>query len=482
MCKFKNALTKIILNNLLLKNHIRCKRKAWLNYHGNKSYQVWSPHNAIQSLTQYRNFQILTNNDLFFGKKGCEIGTDGLIGFKVQNKLGNYSNVEICPPLLKKVDGKSKWGDYKYIPVISKQGKKTTKENLIELSICAIIVEAFQESKIEKGLVISNFNNRFNVENISISRKLRDKTIFLYSQLKESLLGSIPEITQDRKKCAICTWQKYCDSEAKSKGFLTDIDGIGPKTSLLLEGVGISTIKELSNIEEKDLHMKLYNFQNNNLERTSNFINQAKSYLSGDASFKKHNRDFLKINSLIKKGFFIFDIESNPDEKHDFLYGFLSINNLYDKTEIESYEAILNINKQNSDKSIKQLFLKLASHEEWPILHYGETEKVSILHLAINCGMDKLKIDKLKFRFIDLHALIKKSWILPLRNYSLKTVANWTGFEWSQKNANGSRALYWWILYQNTLNKNYLKKIIQYNRDDCFATLEIARWLLKNSH
>ena len=63
----------------------------------------------------------------------------------------------------------------------------------------------------------------------------------------------------------------------------------------------------------------------------------------------------------------------------------------------------------------------------------------------------------------------------------MKSVANWTGFEWEQKQVSGSKALYWWIQYQITNNEIFLKKIIKYNRDDCMATLYIAKWLIKNS-
>ncbi len=68
-----------------------------------------------------------------------------------------------------------------------------------------------------------------------------------------------------------------------------------------------------------------------------------------------------------------------------------------------------------------------------------------------------------------------------IKNYSLKTVANWTGFQWEQKNVSGSKALYWWIQYKITKEDIFLKKIIKYNRDDCLATLNIAKWLIKNN-
>ena len=53
------------------------------------------------------------------------------------------------------------------------------------------------------------------------------------------------------------------------------------------------------------------------------------------------------------------------------------------------------------------------------------------------------------------------------------------GFQWEQKNVSGSKALYWWIQYKTTLNDLFLKKIIKYNQDDCLATLQIAKWLIK---
>ena len=49
-----------------------------------------------------------------------------------------------------------------------------------------------------------------------------------------------------------------------------------------------------------------------------------------------------------------------------------------------------------------------------------------------------------------------------------------------QKNVSGSKALYWWIQYQITENEIFLKKIIQYNKEDCLATLQSAEYLIKN--
>ncbi len=466
------------LNNLYLKSFIRCKRKAWLDYQGNKSDKIWSPHQSIEVINRYKNFYKLTNGDLYFGTKACKKGSSGVIGLKARSKVINNINAEIQPQLLKKVGGNSIWGEYKYIPVVYKLGHRTTKEHLFDLAFCSILLEPFQESKIEKGLVVSNFSNHINIEKIDLNQRLRKKVLNTFLNLNEYLKSSIPDITQDRKKCTICSWQKFCDTEAKDNGYLTDIDGIGAKTAFFLQKNGISNIEELAATRKVDLGEKLFQFKEQNFEKASKFINQAKAYLSGKPIriFENENLSDLLINK--DSGFFIFDIESNPDEKHDFLYGFLKVNNLFENIEDDFYEPILNL-KNNSKKSNQEIVKKLFSNKDWPVLHYGETERVSILNLAKQLNLDSKEIETLKSRFIDLHLIVRGSWILPIRNYSLKTVANWIGFKWKQKNVSGSKALYWWIQYKSTLNDLFLKKIIKYNRDDCLATHQIAKWLIK---
>ena len=109
------------------------------------------------------------------GKKACKRGSSGVIGLKARSKVINNINTEMQPQLLKKVGGHSKWGEYKYIPVVYKLGHRTTKEHLFDLAFSSMLLEPFQEAKIEKGLVISNFSNRINIEKIDLNPRLRKK-------------------------------------------------------------------------------------------------------------------------------------------------------------------------------------------------------------------------------------------------------------------------------------------------------------------
>ena len=467
------------MNTLYLKSFIRCKRKAWLDLKGTKSYEVWSAHKAIDKVNQFQIFTKLCNGDIYTGLKACENGYEGVIGLKIKGKFFQNIYAEIHPQLLLKTKGVSKWGPYKYLPAVYKLGHKTTKEHLLDLAFNSILLESFQESKIEKGLVISSFGNKANVEEIYLNKKLRKKVLNVLLSLNECLEGFMPEITQDRKKCTICSWQKFCDKEAKENGYLTDIDGIGSKTASLLKTNGISNTQKLASYSEKQLGEKLTKFNDQKFIKASKFVKQAQAYISGEPHYLANKNDTYDLFKKTSSGFYVFDIESNPEKKHDFLYGFLKINNLFTKKEDLNYEPILNL-ENNKSESHRQIIKILFSHREWPVLHYGETEKIAIINIAKNLNFSSEEIHLLTSRFIDLHNLIRNSLILPLKNYSLKTVSNWLGFKWMQKDVSGSKALYWWIQYQITENEIFLKKIIQYNKDDCLATLQIAKYLIKN--
>jgi len=429
------------LNSLHLKSFIRCKRKAWLDFKGKKSHEVWSPHKAIDKINQFQIFSEFCNSEIYTGLKACKNGYQGVIGLKIKGNLFQNINAEIRPQLLVKTEGKSKWGQYKYLPAVYKLGHKTTKEHLFDLAFSSMLLESFQESKIEKGLVISSFDEKVNVEEIYLNKKLRKKVLNVLLSLNECLEGFMPEITQDRKKCTICSWQKFCDKEAKENGYLTDIDGIGSKTASLLKTNGISDIQTLASYHEKQLGEKLSKFNDQKYLKASLFVKQAQAYISGEPYRISNTNETNDLREKTCSGFYIFDIESSPDDKHDFLYGFLEINNLFTKKEDLIYKPIFNL-KNNKRESYREIIEILFSQKEWPVLHYGETEKIAIINIAKNLNFSFEEIDSLASRFIDLHTLIRKSWILPLKNYGLKTVSNWLGFEWMQKNVSGSKALY----------------------------------------
>ena len=148
------------------------------------------------------------------------------------------------------------------------------------------------------------------------------------------------------------------------------------------------------------------------------------------------------------------------------------------------YHPILMLYQDTELKRWSRLKRKLNNHKDWPILHYGETEAIAIKKIAKNQLLSPLEINLLQERFIDIHLRVRENWILPVRSYGLKSIADWIGFKWSQPNPDGALALLWWRQWKNSLEENRsscksIDKIFTYNKDDCLATWAVAKWLLE---
>ena len=174
------------MNNFLLKSYLKCKRKAWLDFKGDKKYKSWSAQNSIQNFVEFKTFEEYTEKSLFSGLKGCEDGYMGVIGIKIHYNFKKDLESVITPSLLKKVKGESLWGKYKYIPAISKLGNRTTKEHLFDLALSSIAIEKFQNSKVDHGIVLKRYKNYIKAEKIFLKEKLKYKAINIFSELKNS--------------------------------------------------------------------------------------------------------------------------------------------------------------------------------------------------------------------------------------------------------------------------------------------------------
>ena len=347
------------------------------------------------------------------------------------------------------------------------------------------MIEQVQEFPVPKGITVSQNSKGLEIDQISINVGLKNQLIFSLEGLKKDLKKEgPPPITKDRKKCIVCSWQKFCGLEAKSQGDLSQVNGIGQKRRDVLQSLGINTIKDLANTNPEQLNQKLVNLSNQNQGLAKNIIKQAKCQLSGQPERLINNTVLPELESA--PGVILYDIESDSDIRQDFLHGFICIkhnNNGEWDIKNATYHPILMLYQESEKKRWGRLKRKINNYPDWPILHYGETELISIRKMALNQSINKEELIKLEKKFIDIHKRVKLNWLLPVQNYGLKDISSWTGFQWKQKNPDGAMALLWWRQWKgNELkrkkNLSPLKKIFIYNRDDCMATWSVVNWLL----
>ncbi len=478
---------KILITDRLLISWIRCKRKAWLDKFESQAFRRWSAHRSLQLDHQYKSFLAYCNKEVGRGINATQNGVSNVIGIRLKGNSQEGYPLEAHPLLLEKINGKSRLGKFKYRPVIARQGKKLTRANRLSIAMLAYLLEQFQGSPVKEGIAISLVSNKLEIDKLLITSNLKNKLKESIGKLKRDLeTVEMPPIVSDRKKCVVCSWKEYCNKEALEKGEISEVSGIGGKRKELLNSIGILNIKQLASYNSDDLNLKLESFKKDHGIISSLLINQAKAQINHKPSRITNNKVLPEIEKA--KGILIYDIESDPDIQHDFLHGFICIPKSKDgNLNINNIKYIDIISFQKSSEADTWIRIKdqLDLYKDWPIIHYGETELSSISKMAREQREKEEYINGLKIRFIDIHKRIKDNWILPLNNYSLKTVAKWLDFSWRQDNVDGAKALSWWRQYQSIsiaskAKELSLNKILNYNKDDCLATLEITKWLLNN--
>jgi uncharacterized protein len=83
----------------------------------------------------------------------------------------------------------------------------------------------------------------------------------------------------------------------------------------------------------------------------------------------------------------------------------------------------------------------------------------------------------------DIYKDATSNFAFPTYGNGLKEVAAYIGYKWKHADVNAmeSIALYFQYVQNPAANKDKLEKVIDYNKDDCTATMLIKDWLERES-
>ena len=488
------------LTDRLLRSWLRCRRRAWLDRHGPLEQRQWNAHRALALDEQLRCFQQLLPQRPGRGEQACSRGDAGVMGLRLYGQLQSPGlpralALEAHPPLLQRIDGRSRWGGFAYRPVLARQGRNLTREHRLQLTLWGRLLEEHQQGPVPRALVVGPGER-------SLVREQLTLTPALHRQLDESLerlatdleRDQPPPLVNDRKKCVLCGWRSLCDGVAAEEGHLSEVSGIGGKRRDLLLAEGIGSLPELAAADPDRLAEQLAVHGEQHREVAPQLVAQARVQAAG-APLRRPGAVGEALPELRQAaGVLIYDIESDPDARDDFLHGFLGLQREADgcwpRPDQQAwagtcrFHPLLALHEHGEARLWKRLRTLLARHPDWPVLHYGETESVNLLRLAERQGASEAERKALKARLIDVHQRLRQHWLLPVNSYGLKAVAGWRGFRWSQSGVDGARCLLWWRQWRlgdrmPARSRHQLRRIFTYNQDDCLATWAVAAWLLE---
>ena len=474
-----------VLTDRLLRSWLRCRRKAWLDRHGDPADRRWTAHRTLLLNHQQRSFVALMPRKPGHGEPSCIEGCDGVVGLRLKGVGPAGERLEAHPPLLVRVKGRSRWGAYAYQPVLARQGRRLTREHQLPLALMALLLEQHQQCAVPDMLVLGWDGRGLVRDRVGFSKGLRRQLADALRKLSTDLAREQPPaLAADRRKCSLCSWRNACDAVAAAEGHLSEVSGIGGKRREILLELGIRGLSDLAAADPSHLAARMERFGEQHMEVAQDLVAQARAQRDGRAERLDSSASLPELEGA--PGVLLYDIESDPDARHDFLHGFLCMRRGPDggwDPLTAQYQPLLALSVQEESLCWDRLKRLLSRYPDWPVLHYGETEIQSLKRLAERQGEPESVFHGMNRRLVDVHARVRSHWRLPLKSYGLKAVAAWQGFHWSRPGVDGARALLWWRQWHGDGpnqrgNRHGLRWIFDYNRDDCLATWAVAEWLM----
>jgi uncharacterized protein len=494
----------MFISDQLLLNYKRCNRRTFLEQYGNP--QLKDPdkdfllklkrenqahiRNVIQAQSlnchqpkaSRRDWQLNTSQTVELMQQGVDCivrGTvkvafsqwqqtlaDKLIQINATQDLLSEIIFIAAPSLLIKQPGQSRFGDWEYIPVNIKFGRKPKPEYKLIAAFHAQLLGIIQETIPSRSQLILKEHNQ---HQINLEHWLSKMQYTVTECLSMLALHREPEVFISRQRCSLCSWYSYCHDIAKSTEHLSLVPGVTPKRYEYLQELGVNSVESLIAVPDIELGETLgYG--------VARQLKQQITAIQNNRALVKHSFDLINTQPIPSGAIELyFDIEAEPERQTDYLLGVLLVDR---GNNTETFRAFLAENLEDEGKIWQEFLDFIALYPAAPIFHYSEYEVDTIKRLARLYGTPKEEKKEVLSRLVDLHRWVTEAVIFPVESYSLKALANWIGFYWRETAGSGDQSVCWYDQWLNTQDRTLLELILSYNEDDCRATRHLKDWLL----
>ncbi|MCX6262823.1 MAG: TM0106 family RecB-like putative nuclease, partial [Bacteroidia bacterium] len=120
-------------------------------------------------------------------------------------------------------------------------------------------------------------------------------------------------------------------------------------------------------------------------------------------------------------------------------------------------------------------FIKDLPQDDYSVYYFSPHEKSTYRRLQKKypeiIGENELNTFFDNPKVIDLYQLVLKNTDWPLNSYSIKSLATYSGFKWRDETPSGALSIQWFNEYLKNSDEQILNRILEYNEDDCKATM-----------
>jgi hypothetical protein len=309
-----------------------------------------------------------------------------------------------------------------------------------------------------------HFGNSSSQTIIIDSSKPNKKAEELLRDTKNLLLKSEAPSFYRNPHCNECHLKESCFAALKQRDCISLLGGMTGKILQSYHKRGIFTILQLS-------HLFRPRRKNRALSPTGKMLFELKAL-----AIREQKTHVLRKPELPEHLMSVYlDMEGLPDENFIYLIGGII---KQDENIVDQFSYWAN-NKYEEEAIFFQLFSLLKKFPDASICHYGSYDAKAIRTAAKRNEIEKDELLAIENRMINILSFFRSHVYPPTHTNSLKEIAGYLGFHWSDPVASGLKSISWRKDWELTETDTLKQKLVEYNQDDCKALMVVHEWLKK---
>jgi predicted RecB family nuclease len=290
--------------------------------------------------------------------------------------------------------------------------------------------------------------------------KLLDPVRSLVKRIATQQSEATPPPLVLNKHCAECEFQSRCRKLALEKDELSLLANLTTKDRKQQHEKGIFTVTQLS-----------YTFRP---RKRAGSLQLKRQHALRALAIRKNQIHVLGTPAIAAPGTPVyFDVEGVPDRDFYYLVGLR-----YESGGGSYVQHSFWANEPSEERAMwADCIRTLAAIGNPRLIHYGSYETQFLKRMQArytDVSNNPAFVDQLLGSALNLVSIIYAHVYFPTYSNSLKEVAEYLGFSWSQPNASGLVALVWRAEWESSFSPDLKQQLLTYNAEDCQAAQRVA--------
>jgi len=448
----------------LLQYYLQCETKSYLHFRGRSGsadeYSMLSARldarhraNALQWLAAQSTTAGVRH---YNGSRLENLATGHAM---ILDAVGGANGLETHFHGLQRVPGDSRLGPYSYRPIRVYRHLQPSSAVRFLLAFDALVLGHLQGLSPDDGVLICGPTfSRIRVR----LQTYRESLTSVLTRLRRQIASDNEPLLTLNRHCDLCEFKQSCRVNAVAADNLTLLKGMTSKEMARHNSKGIFTVNQLSYTfrarrpakRQRQRYPHSYPLQ-------ALAIRENKVHVHGEPSL------------TLSPTQVYLDIEGLPERRFYYLIGALVVTG--QSEECHSFWADDETQQVTIFAQLAELLTTISGAK---VFHYGNYDVNAVRRMLSRVPAPSQKtLREILAQATNILSIVSSQVYFPTTSNSLKEVAAFLGFRWTDVTASGLQSVVWREQWEDTRDETLKAKLLRYNRDDCSALRAVTDFI-----